>query len=219
MTVIIGSPQAGASTVWEILDAAGITPTPRRTGPTWREFLAAQAHAITACDFLVAETVLLKRLHVLVFIEHGTRRLHVAGVTAHPTGAWAAQQARNLAMARIWLCVEPTDMRKSFDTLAARVREHLRADPLCGAWFVFRGQGNAVTFDPEQIKVYPDYRTEGGNSPWTPGWMPPPLPKDNRFPVNVTFAEPGTYVVRVLAHDGGLETARDVTVTVQAVAR
>jgi hypothetical protein len=53
------------------------------------EFLAAQARAIIACDFLVVETVLLKRLHVLVFIEHGTRRLHLAGVTAHPTGAWA----------------------------------------------------------------------------------------------------------------------------------
>ena len=87
-----------ASTVWEILHAAGIDPAPRRAGPTWREFLAAQAHAIIACDFLVVETVLLKRLHVLVFIEHGTRRLHVAGVTACPTGAWAAQQARNLAM-------------------------------------------------------------------------------------------------------------------------
>jgi len=87
-----------ASTVWEILHAAGIDPAPRRAGPTWREFLAAQAHAIIACDFLVVETVLLKRLHVLVFIEHGTRRLHLAGVTAHPAGAWAAQQARNLAM-------------------------------------------------------------------------------------------------------------------------
>jgi len=86
-----------ASTVWEILRAAGIKPAPRRAGPTWREFLAAQAHAIIACDFLVVETVLLKRLYV-VFIEHGTRRLHLAGVTAHPTGAWAAQQARNLAM-------------------------------------------------------------------------------------------------------------------------
>ncbi len=62
------------------------------------EFPAAQAHAIIACGFLVAETVLLKRLYVLVFIEHGTRGLHLAGVTAHPTGAWAAQQARNLAM-------------------------------------------------------------------------------------------------------------------------
>jgi transposase InsO family protein len=87
-----------ASTVWEILHAAGIDPAPRRAGPSWREFLAAQAHAIIACDFLVVETVLLKRLYVLVFIDHGTRRLHVAGVTAHPTGAWAVQQARNLAM-------------------------------------------------------------------------------------------------------------------------
>jgi putative transposase len=87
-----------ASTVWEILHAAGIDPAPRRAGPTWRQFLAAQAHAIVACDFLVVETVLLKRLYVLVFIEHGTRRLHLAGVTANPTGAWAVQQARNLTM-------------------------------------------------------------------------------------------------------------------------
>ena len=87
-----------ASTVWEILHAVGIDPAPRRAGPTWRQFLTAQAHATIACDFLVVETVLLQRLYVLVFIEHGSRRLHVAGVTAHPTGAWAAQQARNLAM-------------------------------------------------------------------------------------------------------------------------
>ena len=87
-----------ASTVWEVLHAAGIGPAPRRAGPTWREFLASQAHAIIACDFLVVETVLLKRLHVLVFIEHGSRRVHLAGVTAHPTGAWVVQQARNLAM-------------------------------------------------------------------------------------------------------------------------
>ena len=79
-----------ASTVWEILHAAGIDPAPRRAGPTWRQFLAAQAHAIIACDFLVVETVLLQRLYVLVFIEHGTRKLHLAGVTARPTGAWAA---------------------------------------------------------------------------------------------------------------------------------
>jgi len=75
-----------ASTVREILHAAGIDPAPRRAGPTWREFLAAQAQTIIACDFLVVETVLLQRLHVLVFIEHGTRRLHLAGVTACPTG-------------------------------------------------------------------------------------------------------------------------------------
>ncbi|MEU6788378.1 hypothetical protein ABZ912_55100 [Nonomuraea angiospora] len=87
-----------ASTVWEILHAAGVDLAPRRAGPTWRQFLAAQAHAIIACDFLVVETVLLKQLYVLVFIAHGTRRLHLAGVTAHPTGPWTVQPARNLAM-------------------------------------------------------------------------------------------------------------------------
>ena len=45
----------------------------------------------------------------------------------------------NLSAAKIWLCLEPTDMRKSFDTLAARVREHLHGDPMSGSWFVFRG--------------------------------------------------------------------------------
>lgn len=87
-----------ASTMWEILHAAGIDPAPRRAGATWRQFLTAQAHAIIACAFLVVETVLLKRLYVLIFIEHGTRKLHLAGVTAHPTGAWTTQQARNLAI-------------------------------------------------------------------------------------------------------------------------
>jgi transposase len=76
------------STVWEILKKAGIDPAPWRSGPTWGEFLFAQAHRIIACDFLHVDTVLLQRLYVLVFIEHGTRRLHVAGVTANPTGPW-----------------------------------------------------------------------------------------------------------------------------------
>ena len=86
------------STVYEILRVAGIGPAPRRTGPTWRQFLHAQAAGILAVDFLHVDTVLLKRLHVLVFIEHGTRRMHLGGVTANPTAEWTVQQARNLAL-------------------------------------------------------------------------------------------------------------------------
>jgi hypothetical protein len=94
----VGTIPAGSGSRREILPAAGAGPAPRRPGPTWREFLAAQAHAIIAGDFLVAETAPLKRLHVLVFTGHGTRRLHLAGVTARPAGARAARPARNLAM-------------------------------------------------------------------------------------------------------------------------
>jgi putative transposase len=87
-----------ASTVYEILRAAGINPAPRRDGPTWRQFLHAQAAGILAVDFLHVDTAALTRLYVLVFIEHGTRRMHLGGVTAHPTGDWTVQQGRNLAM-------------------------------------------------------------------------------------------------------------------------
>jgi putative transposase len=86
------------STVWKILRAAGIDPAPRRSGPTWQQFLHAQAAGILAVDFLHVDTVLLKRMYVLVFIEHGTRRMHLGGVTAYPTGDWTVQQARNLAL-------------------------------------------------------------------------------------------------------------------------
>jgi len=82
------------------------------------------------------------------------------------------------------------------------------------AWFVYRGPASTVRFSPEQFKVYQD-KQPGGNSPWSPGWAPPPIPPDGKFPVTVTFGAPGTFVVRVLASDGGLETAKDVTVTVR----
>ena len=66
-------------------------------GHYWRQFLARHRHQVLACDFLVVESLRLKTLYVPFFIELGTRRVHLAGCTAHPTGAWVAQQARNLA--------------------------------------------------------------------------------------------------------------------------
>jgi transposase InsO family protein len=87
------------SSVWTILRRNDIDPSPMRSGPTWAEFLRSQASSILACDFFSVDTVLLKRVYVLFFIELDTRRVHVTGVTTHPTGPWVVQQARNLTMA------------------------------------------------------------------------------------------------------------------------
>ena len=87
------------SSVWTILGRNGIDPSPMRSGPTWSEFLRSQASSMLACDFFSVDTVVLKRLYVLFFIELDTRRVYVIGITAHPTGSWVVQQARNLTMA------------------------------------------------------------------------------------------------------------------------
>jgi transposase len=86
------------STVWEILKTNGIDPAPRRTGPTWAQFLRSQAEAILACDFFTVDLPDGTTAYVLAVIEHATRRIRILGITQHPTGQWTTQQARNLLM-------------------------------------------------------------------------------------------------------------------------
>jgi len=85
-----------ATTVKKILRAEGLGPTVPG-GPSWREFLRTQANSIIAVDFFTVDTVWLQRLYVLFFIELGSRRVHLAGCTAHPDDAWATQQARQVS--------------------------------------------------------------------------------------------------------------------------
>jgi transposase InsO family protein len=86
-----------ATTVRKVLREGGLGPSPRRSGPTWREFIRAQARCVMAVDFFTVDTLSLQRLYVLFFIEHATRRVHLAGCTAHPDQHWVTQQARQVA--------------------------------------------------------------------------------------------------------------------------
>ena len=90
--------QVSATAIRETLRRHGLDPAPRRTPTTWRRFLRQQAAGILACDFFTVDTVWLRRLYVLFFIELDTRRVHLAGVTANPNATWVAQQARNLLL-------------------------------------------------------------------------------------------------------------------------
>jgi putative transposase len=89
----------GKSTVKDVLASKHVPPSNRRAkqGTTWRNFLRHYADQMLACDFFTVETIRLQTLYVLFFIELGTRRVHLAGCTAHPSSEWVTQQARNIA--------------------------------------------------------------------------------------------------------------------------
>jgi transposase len=84
------------SSIAKIMREEGFGPAPRRTGPSWRHFLRAQAGHIVAIDFFCVDTAFFKRLYVLFFLEHGRRQVWITGVTAHPDRHWVTQQARNV---------------------------------------------------------------------------------------------------------------------------
>ena len=125
------------STVRRILLANQLGPAPRRAGPSWRQFLRQQAATMLACDFFTVETLSLRRFYVLFFIELESRRVHLAGCTTNPSGAWVTQQARNL----------------SFTGLFERVRFliHDRDSKFTAAFDeVFRSEGIKVIHTPIQ---------------------------------------------------------------------
>jgi len=127
------------TSVRNILRRQGIAPAPRRSGPSWRAFIRQQAQSMIACDFFTVETVLLKRIYVLFFIELGTRRVHLAGSTSTPSGTWVVQQARNLA-------IERADRREPLRFLL-----HDRDAKFSAAFDeVFRTEGVAVIRTPVQ---------------------------------------------------------------------
>ncbi|MDP9332356.1 MAG: integrase core domain-containing protein [Actinomycetota bacterium] len=110
--------------MWKILRTAGINPTPNRCEPSWARFIRSQAKAVIATDFCCVDTVTLRRLHVLFFIEIGSRRVHLGGITTHPTGAWTTQAARNLLMGldrqvRFLIHDGAGQYTRSFDTVFA----------------------------------------------------------------------------------------------------
>ena len=115
------------STVWAILKRRGIDPAPRRSGPTWAEFLRAQAKGLIACDFFSVDTVLLRRLYVLFFIEHDTRLVHLAGVTANPVTGWVTQQACNLCYGRATNNVGQVPYSRSRHEVHLVLRRRLRS--------------------------------------------------------------------------------------------
>jgi transposase InsO family protein len=174
----------GATTIRSLLRTARLGPAPRRTGPSWTEFLRAQADGIIACDFFTVETAWLRTLYVLVFIELGSRRVHPSPATAHPNSAWVTQQARNLAMAlddrspaiRFLIRDRDTKFSRSFDTVlrsegmrvirtpfrapnanayAERVIETIRAE--CLDWTLILGRRHL----DRTLRTYVDHYNRG----------------------------------------------------------
>ena len=189
---------ASSTTVRRVLASARLPGAPRRAGPTWREFLHAQADGIVACDFFCVDTIVLRRLYVLFFIELGSRRLRIAGVTANPTGARVAQQARNVAMdgafsdARFLIRDRDAKYTAAFDAVlvsegvrvirtpvrtpvanayAERLVQTIRRD--CLDWFLIRGPRHLEHVLAAYVDHYNGHRPHRGLGLAPPDRTPP----------------------------------------------
>jgi putative transposase len=127
-----------ATTVKKILREEQLGPAGKRKGPSWREFLRAQAKSVVAVDFFTVDTVWLQRLHVLFFIEVGSRCVHLAGCTAHPDAEWVVQQARQVA----WTLAERAEPVRFL------IRDHDRK--FTGGFAVFEAEDIQIVRTPIQ---------------------------------------------------------------------
>ena len=130
--------RVGASTIKRLLLREGLGPAPRKVGPSWSEFLRSQAEEILACDFFIVETLFLRTLYVLFFIEIGTRKLHVMPSTRNPDAAFATQQARNLVV---------FDLDKRDEPVRLLIRDR-DSKYTCSFDEVFRSEGAKVILTP-----------------------------------------------------------------------
>jgi transposase InsO family protein len=131
--------RVSATAIRTTLRRHGLDPAPRRASTTWRAFLREQAAGILACDFFTVDTIWLRRLYVLFFIELDTRRVHLAGVTANPTGAWVTQQARNLLLVLEERSRRPRYLLRDRDSKFYRAFDE-----------VFRSEGAEILLTPVQ---------------------------------------------------------------------
>jgi hypothetical protein len=137
--------------------------------------------------------------------DDGVPRTRGRGQAGALTGRGAAGAANPQATPGAQASVNPAMIPPTRVTVGKTIGLHL-------SWFVYRGPGK-VSFDPPQIKPWEDTRT-GANSPWAPLWTPPALPTENLWTTQVTFSEPGTYVLRGRADDGALFSDEDITINV-----
>ena len=145
--------RVSATSIRTVLRRRGLGPAPRRGGPSWSEFLRAQARGILAIDFFTVETAWLRTMYVLFAIELGSRRVQVLGVTRNPDSAWVAQQARNLAVGErlrdIRFVIRDRDSKFSgpFDEVfrTEAVEDHQDPDPGTGGERVRRAVGEDGT--------------------------------------------------------------------------
>jgi hypothetical protein len=130
---------ASLTTVRNVLDRNGILPAPVRYGSIgWKTMMNHYKDQLLACDFFTVETIFLKTVYVLIFIELGTRRVHLAGVTRHPDGHWVAQQARQLIWqfeeteTRFRCLIRDNDKKytDAFDTIFESQQTHIVPTPL-----------------------------------------------------------------------------------------